>query len=115
VVITPLSIGASFHTTSTRHGLDVLDFLAYLLIEDGVGEVHNALMARVGMRVFPYFGWAEYARLDAVHSGTAFVWAGSRGMSAPAGPFIYPTLISYLFSFLFSTCFVALLSLFSVE
>jgi hypothetical protein len=32
---------------------------------------------------------------DGVRSVPPFLWAGSRGMSAPAGPFLYPTSIFY--------------------
>jgi hypothetical protein len=31
------------------------------------------------------------ARLCGVHSLTPFLWAGSRGVAPPAGPFLYPT------------------------
>jgi hypothetical protein len=39
------------------------------------------------------FAWTEYARLFGVHSSVpTFLWAGLRGVAAPAGPFLYPTL-----------------------
>jgi hypothetical protein len=37
------------------------------------------------------------ARLSRVHSYSSFLWAGSRGVAAPAGPFLYPTRSLYQF------------------
>jgi hypothetical protein len=100
---------------AARHHFQTLDFLAHGFVEDGVGQEDQPVRAGVGV-VLTSFPWTEYARLFGVHSSVpTFLWAGLRGGATPAGPFIYPTLISYLFSFLSSTCFVALLSLFSVE
>jgi hypothetical protein len=45
----------------------------------------------VGVMILAGFAWTEYARLNAVHSYSSFLWAGLRGVSAPAGPFLYPT------------------------
>ena len=78
-------------TTAAGDGLYALDLVADLGVEGGVSEVHNALVARVRVRVLSGFGGAEYARLFGVHSSVpTFLWAGLRGVQPPAGPFPYP-------------------------
>ncbi len=60
----------AIRTTTARDGLYVLDLVADLLGEDGVGQEDQPVVAGVWMMVLARepVAWAEYARLDAVHS-----------------------------------------------
>src|SRR5215212_8538308 len=110
-----IGVGLSvIRAAAARHHFQTLDFLAHSFVEDGVSQKHQSVRAGVGVVVLNSFSWTKYARLFGVHRGSS-LWAGLRGVSPPAGPFPYPTLISYLFLFLFATYYVSFLFLFSVE
>ena len=60
-------------------------------VDDAIVAGVEALVLVVGCCVEGIAGW-RYSVL--VHRVTAFLWAGSRGVRAPAGPFtLYPKFI----------------------
>src|SRR5215207_11172038 len=90
----PYSYGlglSAIRAAAARHHVQTLDLLAHGFVEDGVGKEDQPVGAGVGVVVLTSFAWAEYARLFGVHSVTAFLWAGLRGVPAPAGPLLYST------------------------
>jgi len=96
-----LDIGAGLpiiRAAAARHHFQALDFLAHSFVEDGVGQEDQPVSAGAGVVVLTSFPWTEYARLFAVHTSVpTFLWAWLRGVSAPAGPSLYPTHIFYLY------------------
>jgi hypothetical protein len=86
------------HAAAAWHHFQALDFLAHSFVEDSVGQEDQPVRAGAGVVVLTGFAWTEYARLFDVHSSVpTFLWAGLRGVSAPAGPSLYPTHIFYLY------------------
>jgi hypothetical protein len=84
---------SAIRAAAARHHFQTLDFLAHGFVEDGVGQEDQPVRAGVGVVILTSFARAEYARLFGVHSSVpTFLWAGLRGVAAPAGPFLYPTL-----------------------
>jgi hypothetical protein len=81
-----LAVGVGAAAAGER--LDPLYLFACLLIDGGVAEVDVPVQARVRV-VLVFSVWVRVgcARLSGVHSGTTFLWAGSRGAPTPAGPF----------------------------
>jgi hypothetical protein len=83
---------SAIRATTARHHFQALDFFAHSFLEDGVGQEDQPVGAGVGVVVLTGFPWTEYARLCGVHSSVpTFLWAGLRGVAAPAGPLLYPT------------------------
>jgi hypothetical protein len=69
----------------------MLDFLAHSFVKYSVGQEDQPVRASVGVMILIDFAWTKYARLFGVHSAPSYLWAGLRGVAAPAGPFPYPT------------------------
>ena len=86
---------SAIRATAARYHFQTLDFLAHGFVKYGVSQEDQPVGAGVGVMVLNSCAWTEYARLFGVHSASPFLWAGLRGVTAPAGPFLYPTLISY--------------------
>jgi hypothetical protein len=66
-------------------------------VHAGVGALEAGVVSFYSI-VVSVSGWVRVgcARLYGVHSSVpTFLWAGSRGVSAPAGPLPYPTPSSY--------------------
>jgi hypothetical protein len=66
----------------------------YPTVSAGVGaQALKAGVVRLHSVVVILSGWVRVgcARLFGVHSGVLSLWAGLRGVSPPAGPFLYPT------------------------
>jgi hypothetical protein len=70
-------------------GLYALDFVADSVVKVGVGQEDQPVRAGVRVRILIDFGRAEYARL--IHVNSSDLLAGSRGVTAPAGPSLYLT------------------------
>ena len=88
-----------FCTAAARNGLEYLDLFAIRFYEAayvddaahaGTGaQALEAGVVRLYSVVVILSGWVRVgcARLFAVHSASPFLWAGLRGVPAPAGPF----------------------------
>jgi hypothetical protein len=87
----PRLVLLSVRAAAAGHHFQTLDFLAHGFVEDGIGKEDQPVRAGVGVVVLTGFPWTKYARLFGVHSVTAFLWAGLRGVRPPAGPFLYLT------------------------
>jgi hypothetical protein len=98
---TPLALGAA-SAGDRFHDL----YLFSALVLDQVADEDQAVVAAVGplqTGVVGVEGVVVYS--GGVHSGFLSLWAGLRGVAAPAGPLLYPTPslyhnISILFHFL---------------
>src|SRR5215204_928902 len=76
-------------------GFPLLAVLVYVankhpIIYAGAGTLQASVVRLYGVVVI-VSGWVRVgcARLCSVHRGSS-LWAGSRGVPAPAGPFLYP-------------------------
>src|SRR5919112_4962604 len=105
---------SAIRAATARHHFQTLDFLAHGFVEDGVGQEDQPGRAGVGVSILASFAGAKYARLCDVHRAPS-LWAGLRGVTAPAGPFLYRTLTVYPFWFPYATCFVSVCSPFMLE
>jgi hypothetical protein len=82
---------SAIRAAAARHHFQTLDFLFHGFVEDGVGQEDKPVRAGMGVVVLNSFAWTEYARLCGVHSFSSSLWAGLRGASSPAGPFLVCT------------------------
>src|SRR5215213_7262888 len=88
----PDCLPSFFGVPSARQRLYTLDLFARFLVDGGVPEVDVPVQARVGVVLFVA---VRLRYSGGVHRVTAFLWARSRGVATPAGPFLYPTPKSY--------------------
>jgi len=87
-VVAACAVGAGLSAScaaAARHHFQTLDFLAYGFVEYGVGQEDQPVRASVGVVVLTGFPWTEYARLFGVHSYSAFLWTGLRGVPSTCG------------------------------
>ena len=105
VVVRLIRVGLSaIRAAAARYDLEALNLVPEVLVVGGVGQEDQPVRAGVGVGVLTGFPWTEYARPFSVHSSVStFLWAGSRGVAAPAGLSLYPTHIFHLYRHTYST------------
>jgi len=59
---------SAIRAATARDGLEALYLVAYCLVEGGIGQEDQPVVAGVGVGILASFAWAEYARLSDVHS-----------------------------------------------
>ena len=78
---------------AARDRLEDFGGLSGLVVLDKIADVDEPLVA--GEALGSFAAGSGCGILDSVHMSSFRLWAGLRGVSAPAGPFLYPTYVFY--------------------